>query len=242
MVKLVRTATVSALLVGLILLGFWRLRSDQQQEAIAELRQLNADMHARLAARDRMIERLGRARRLAHVRILDQRLDPRGKVAETDLLFIELDDDGSELARQSFTIPGDVLFIDAWTVKFSHDSVATGHPLFGHALILLRRVYSDRMAPIDGLPIDTPGAIPPAYATSDHGRFEQRVWADFWRIAGDARLAESMGVRVAQGEAVYKNVSPGQSFALCVDATGGMSLTPLAPDDVGENAVSRVDG
>jgi hypothetical protein len=40
-----------------------------------------------------------------------------------------------------------------------------------------------------------------------------------------------MGVRVAQGEAVYKPVKMGQSYELVVDAVGGMSLTPLAPDE-----------
>jgi hypothetical protein len=83
------------------------------------------------------------------------------------------------------------------------------------------------MAPIDGYAIDTPGGIPPGYASTDVSRFEQRVWKHFWEIAVSAELAASMGVRVAQGEAIYKPVMTGQEFDLVVDAAGGISLTPV---------------
>ncbi len=231
MVPLVRTLIVSGVLAALVFVGFDRLLAHGRLAAMEELTALREEMAERLAERQAMIDRLSRSRRLAHVEILDQRLGSNGAVAETDLLFIELDDDGSELARQAFTIPGDVLFIDVWTVKFEHDDVARGHPLHGRALVLLRRIYSDRMSPADGFAIDTPGAVPPGYASSDVGRFEQRVWEHFWDLAVDAELAVSMGVRVAQGEAIYKPVAVGQAFALRVDAAGGMSLTPLAAAD-----------
>ena len=231
MIPLVRTLIVSGVLAAVALVGFERLLAHGRLAAMEELTALREEMAERLAERQAMIDRLSRSRRLAHVEILDQRLGSNGAVAETDLLFIELDDDGSELARQAFTIPGDVLFIDVWTVKFEHDDVARGHPLHGRALVLLRRIYSDRMSPGDGFPIDTPGAVPPGYASSDVGRFEQQVWKHFWELAVDAELAASMGVRVAQGEAIYKPVVVGQAFTFRVDAAGGMSLTPLAAAD-----------
>jgi hypothetical protein len=241
MIAVFRTLVVSVMLGGLILAGFWRLSTDRRDRAIAELEALNEQMQQRLEQRQAMIERLSRSRRLAHVQVLEQRRGPEG-VPETDILFIELDDDGSELARQAFTIPGDVLFIDAWSVKFAHEDVAMGHPLFGRALILLRRIYSDRMAPIDGYPIDTPGAVPPGYAMGEVGRFERQLWEQFWDIAADAELAASLGVRVAQGEAIYKPIAPGQSFELTVDDAGGMSLAPLLNAAPGNDAISQADG
>ena len=241
MIAVLRTLIVSAVLGGLLLLGYWQMSTDRQRKALAELEALNERMHQQLAMRQAMIDRLGRTRRLAHVQVLGQRPGTDG-VPETDILFIELDNEGAELARQTFTIPGDVLFIDAWSVKFAQEHVAMGHPLFGRALVLLRRIYSERMAPIDGFPIDTPGAVPPGYAVGEVGRFEQRLWEHFWAIAGDARLAASMGVRVAQGEAVYKPIAPGQAFELTVDAVGGMSLTPLLDGQTGSRALSRADG
>ena len=62
--------------------------------------------------------------------------------------------------------------------------------------------------------------------------FEKRLWEHFWQIATDAKLAKAMGVRVAQGEAVYKPVRKGQVFELIVDAVGGMSLAPLPVEDL----------
>jgi hypothetical protein len=121
-------------------------------------------------------------------------------------------------------------------VKFAPQRVAEGDPLLGHTLVLLRKLYSDRMPPKDGFLIDTPGAIPPGYAASDAGRFEKRLWEIFWELATDPDLAEEMGVRVAQGEAVYKPVRAGQTYELLVDASGGMNLTPLKTSGVGDPA------
>ena len=160
--------------------------------------------------------------------VLGQSISDDGRVTSTSIEFIELDEAGAELARQKFTVPGDVLFVDAWTVKFHAERVAEGDPLMGRTLVLLRRIYSDQMAPTDGYPIDTPGAIPPGYAASDVGTFEKKLWESFWAIAMDAELARELGVRVAQGEVVYKPVRAGQAYELVADALGGMSLTPLA--------------
>ena len=235
---LARTTVLGLIGASLVLLVVWRLGVNAERRTIDQLQALNEEMEQRLEARAAMLERLNRTQRRAHLEIPRQRMDADGRIAETDILFVELDEDGTELSRQTFTVPGDVLFVDAWTVKFDQEQVAQGHPLFGRTLILLRRIYSDRMAPTDGLTIDTPGAVPPAYAVSEIGRFQQRLWAHFWQIATDADLAASMGVRVAQGEAVYKPVRSGQAFELIVDAVGGMNLVPLPA----EAAVAQADG
>lgn len=227
MVRIARTIIVAAVGCALVLAGYQKIVTDRRDQAVAELEALNERLSGELEERAAMIGRLGRERRVARVKILDQQMHGDGLVAGTQLLFVELDEQGGELARQSFDIPGNVLFVDAWTVKFKRDDVAVGHPLHGRTLVLLRRIYSDRMAPIDGYTIDTPGAVPPGYATSDLSRFEQKIWEHFWSIAVDPELASSMGVRVAQGEAIYKPVLAGQEFDLVVDAAGGMSLTPV---------------
>lgn len=228
MTGFLRTMSVTVVLCGIVLLGYWRLTLDHQAKTIRELETIRGQLEASLAARQAMVDRLSRSRRIAHLHITDQRRDESGGATDTDVLFIELDDRGAEIARQTFTVPGDVVFVDAWTVKFKHDHVASGDPLMGHTLVLLRRIYSDRLPPKDGHAIDTPGAIPPGYAAADAGRLEKRLWEIFWELATDASLADEMGVRVAQGEAVYKRVRAGQSFELIADAAGGMNLTPLA--------------
>ncbi len=229
MFAIIRTVVVAVVLGGSALVVYWRVSESDLRRAMLEMEAIQQEMEQRLEAREAMIERLNRSRRLAHITVTDQQVAPNGEVVQTELLFIELDDDGGELARQSFTLPGDVLFIDAWSVKFRHEDVADGHPLRGRTLVLLRRIYSDQMPPIDGYPIDLPGAVPPGYASGDRAEFEKRVWEHFWSLATDAEVAEAMGVRIAQGEAVYKPVRPGKTYELIVDAAGGMSLAPL-PD------------
>ena len=230
MKAIVRTGIVSVVLSAAILLGFWRILRDDRARQVAELEALNAQMAATLAEKEAMLDRLGRARRIAHVDILGQEFDDRSEPARTTLRFIELDDDGAEIARQTFVIPGSVLFIDTWTAKFRSEDVAVGHPLRGRTLVLLRRIYSELLAPRDGFAIDTPGAVPAGYAASDPARFEQMVWEQFWQIATDPEIAARMGVRVAQGEVVYIPVKAGQSFEFVVDAAGGINLTPRTLD------------
>jgi hypothetical protein len=242
MSAVIRTTLVTVVLAGLVLLGYREIRSSRLESAMAELEALNQEMSDRLAAHKAMLDRLSRSRRVAHVEVTDQTPDARGGVASTSLAFIELDEQGAELERQEFTIPGNVLFVDAWTVKFDPRDVAIGHPLRGRSMVLLRRIYSDRMAPIDGFSIDTPGAIPPGYAATEMGRFERRIWEDFWLLAGDAELARARGVRVAQGEAVYKPVDAGRTYELLVDAAGGMNLTPLERSSDDATQLTDADG
>ena len=230
MASFIRLIVTTAIICGLLFLGYWRLTVDQQAKTISELQKLNGEMQSQLVARQAMVERLSRSRRIAHLHITNQTFDDSGKVEHTTIQFIELDEDGAELARQTFMVPGDVLFVDAWMIKFETSQVAEGDPLRGRALVLLRRIYSDRLPPKDGLEIDTPGAVPPAYAASAMGQYEKRLWENFWMMATDAAVARENGVRVAQGEAVYKPVRQGQTYELIADAIGGMSLKPL-PDD-----------
>lgn len=240
MAALARTSILTVVLAAVVVLIFWRVGFDQRQKAIDELTAMNAKLEAQIRQREQMIERLSRSRRIAHVEILDQRMgESEGDVIETDLRLIELDENGRELGRQQFTVPGRVIFIDGWTVKFGQEDVAAGHPLYGRSIVLLRRIYSDRVPPREGTPIDLPGAVPTGYAGSDISRFEQRLWEHFWDIATDAALARQMGVRIAQGEAVYKPVKPGQQYELILDAVGGLSLRPLGEAEIAQAGDSR---
>ena len=236
MTAVMRTLLIALALAGAILFGFWRVMQDEKQRLIDEQSAIILDMESRLARHQAMIERLSRTRRIAHIEIGDQQRSADGLATSSEVLFVEVDDSGRELARQTFTIPGDVLFVDAWTVKFDHERVAEGHPLMGRTLVLLRRIYSDRMNPKDGIAIDTPGAVPPGYAGSESALYEKRLWESFWTLASDAELSRQMGVRVAQGEAVYKQVKTGEQYELIADAAGGLVMTPL---DARSEAMTR---
>ena len=140
MTSFVRTGIVTLFFCGVAFLAYWQLMLDHQAKTIKELQTLNEQMQQNLAEREAMIDRLSRNRRIAHVQVTDQMQGEAGAITQTSLQFIELDDKGAELARQTFTIPGNVLFVDAWTVKFDPEHVAEGHPLMGETLVLLRRI------------------------------------------------------------------------------------------------------
>jgi len=229
--SLVRILLLTIVFGGVVSLCIWYGILDRERALKAEVAMLEQKLEAEIEIRDAMIERLGRTSRVARIEILKQATNPAGEVVETELRFIEVDEHGTELGRREFTIPGDVIFVDAWTVRFDHEQVAQGDPFAGRSLILLRRIYSDRMSPRDGLAIDTPGGIPDGYALSDEARFERTIWRSFWKLATDAGEARRWGVRVAQGEAVYKPVTQGQVFDLIAEASGGLTMIPLSEDD-----------
>ena len=229
--SLVRILLLTIVFGGVVSLCIWYGILDRERALKAEVAMLEQKLEAEIEIRDAMIERLGRTSRLARIEILKQATNPAGDVVETELRFIEVDEQGTELGRREFTIPGDVIFVDAWTVRFDHEQVAQGDPFAGRSLILLRRIYSDLMSPRDGLAIDTPGGIPDGYALSDEARFERTIWRSFWKLATDAGEARRWGVRVAQGEAVYKPVTQGQVFDLIAEASGGLTMIPLSEDD-----------
>lgn len=221
-----RLLLMTILLVAAVGGGIWWGLHDRHEAMIEQLETRNDVLSDQLKERSEMLDRLGRNQRTGIVRVLDQMLTD-GEIEATTLELIELDDDGSELARQEFSVPGDVVFIDAKTVKFNSEDVSSGHPFRGRTLVLLSRIYSDRMAPRTGLPIDLPGAVPPGYASETIGRFEQGIWEQFWVLARDREVADSIGIRVAQGEAVYKPMRTGDVFELQVDSFGGINLVPM---------------
>lgn len=236
------------LIVGLSVAGgAWLHFRFMQSRYEALLQKQNIQLREERQMLTRMVDRLGRSHRLAQIVVTDQ------SPSETSLLLVELDDSGNPLSRQCFTIPGEVAFFDGLVVKFSPESVAQGHPLRGRSIALLRRVYCENQAPQDGFDLDHPGDIPPGYrlvgetavnrssdtAASDKAnkaQFEKRIWSQFWAIANDPILAEELGVRVAQGEAVYKPMKPGVLYELTIDAVGGLNLEtrplPEAVSDV----------
>ena len=222
--RLFRLVVVLAILGAATAGAWWYYTATQAARLQQELARLQAEMDARLAEKEAMIGRLSRDHRKAVIEVRDQTIGEGGEVVDTTLEFIEVDDEGRELGRLTATVPGDTIYVNAWVAKFDRGLVAEGHPLMGRTLVLLRSISSARMAPDAGVPIDTPGAIPVGYAAADAAAFEKRLWESFWAIASDPQLAKSFGVRVAQGEAVFRPVRKGESLDLLVEAAGGMSL------------------
>ena len=247
------TAVFLLLIVGLSVVGgAWLHFRFIQSRYEALLERQNTQLREEKQILTKMVDRLSRSHRLAQIVVTDQTPE------ETSLLLVELDDSGNPLSRQCITIPGDIAYFDGLVVKFSPDSVAQGHPLRGRSIALLRRVYSENQSPQDGFNLDHAGDIPPGYRlvgetgidkssdstltdTADKAQFEKRIWSQFWAIANDSALANELGVRVAQGEAVYKPMKPGVLYELTIDAVGGLNLeTKPLPEAVAEVLAAAV--
>ncbi len=185
-----------------------------------------------------VVERLNVESRLAYVDILQQHTDLAGEVVQTVLRFTELDRNGEPLSPQVIGVAGAIPHFDALVVKFDKDYVARGDALRGQSLALFRRVYGETQAPESGYWLSTPGAPPDVYRVNPKpSDFERELWAEFWSYATDPAKARSAGVRVAQGEAVYAPVRPGERWVLTLDAAGGLNLIkqremPLTREDL----------
>lgn len=194
-----------------------------------QIRELNVD----LEAKRREIKRLAMAnrllkvdRRVAHVEVVDQwRVDGDGELM-TKIRFHEVDKNGDPLAEpREFTIRGDVLYVEAWLVKFRDELTEAGDPLRGTSLYLFRRLFSEKQAPEDGFELDSVDARPAAYRSgTETSALEQEIWRDFWSFANDQARRDEEGVRAVHGEAPSMKLRKDKQYKLVLRASDGLSI------------------
>jgi hypothetical protein len=189
---------------------------------------LNAD----LAAKEQKIRDLDLAvrllkvdHRLAEIKVLDQSTDADGKLTTT-IEFVEVNDLGQPIdTPHKVTLDGDVVYIDAWVVKYDDKLVESGNPLGATSICLFRRLFGEHQKPADGFPLDRVGVEPVVYR---HGQqvseAEKEIWARFWEYANNPKLAETAGVRAAHGEAPYYKLRPGKIYEVELRASGGLTI------------------
>ena len=220
MKRLIGRLTFLPLLLLTLVFGFELYRAHHSVEAQLEVEK---DRNAQLQS---IVQRLSSERRVADILLTDQSKTDDGQL-RTTLLFVEYDHRGDPLPARQFVIVGQVIHIDALVVKFEGKFVEQNDPLRGHSLALFTRIYGDHQSPDSADLIDRPGEIPPAYrgAEARVSKFESQLWSDFWRLADDPAYRASMGVRVAQGEGVYRPFQPGYLYTLTLEANGGLNIT-----------------
>ncbi|HEY8749888.1 MAG TPA: hypothetical protein VIM11_18030 [Tepidisphaeraceae bacterium] len=183
---------------------------EQEQQRSAELKQI--------------VSRLTSERRVADVIVTSQ--DTKAGQVSTSIIFVEYAPDGSPLPAKHFTIAGNMAHIDAMVIKFDGRFVAENDALKGHSIALFTRLFGEGQAPAQGFPIDPPGQIPPVYQSANQAvtQFEQELWSNFWRLADDADYRNAMGVRVAQGEGVWRPFEPGRLYTITLESNGGLNV------------------
>jgi hypothetical protein len=171
-----------------------------------------------------IVLRLTSERRVADVLVTDQRTIA-GEL-HTSIVFVEYTADGTALPARRFTLVGKMIHVDAMVIKFDGRFVADNDPLRGHSIALFTRVYGDAELPDHAATIDPPGEVPVVYRKRDQSvnAFEQQLWDSFWRLAEDGDYRNSMGVRVAQGEGVWRPFERGRLYTITLESNGGLNI------------------
>jgi hypothetical protein len=166
--------------------------------------------------------------RAARIEVVSQEeLEGKPGVVQTTIRFIEYDREGNPVgAEQELTIEGTRLYLESLVIKFEDDYVEAGEFLRGTSLCLFNRVFSERVAPVDGVAIDRTGTHPNAYSPGDSEdeMFQAELWERFWEYANDPEAAAEKGVRAIHGEAPFMEVRPGRTYEVELRSSGGLSI------------------
>jgi hypothetical protein len=204
------------------------VESKRQQ---AEIRRLivQRDDAQRQARRLEAANRLLKVdRRVAQIMVVDQQGVGNPERLATQFKFVEVDKQGNPLdVPRLCTIQGDVLYVDAWVVKFDDLHVESGDPLKGTSVCLFRRLFGEKQSPEEGIELDPIGTRPKAYASGgETSETERAIWSDFWEFANDPKRQEAAGVRAAHGEAASIKLKRGKLYKLILRASDGLSIVP----------------
>lgn len=167
--------------------------------------------------------------RLARMNVVAIERDKEGAALTSKLEFVELSPTGEPLSQpRRFELPGDVIYIDNWVVKFDDTYIEKGDIERGTSLCLFRRIFSEQQTPNQGISLDEIGMRPQAYARGGAlSDFEKRIWSDFWEFANNPTKATELGIRAANGEAVSIKVREGKAYNISLRASGGLSIEPI---------------
>jgi hypothetical protein len=145
---------------------------------------------------------------------------------KTEFSFAEVDKDGNELEKpRTFTIDGDVVYVDAKVIKFEDDLITVPDPVRSTAVCQFRRLFGEAQKPIEGFPLDPSGSRPAVYGKGEAmSDMEREIWTHFWDYANNPSLGE--GVRAAHGAAPFMKLMPGKQYRVLLRATGDLTIVP----------------
>jgi hypothetical protein len=183
----------------------------------------------RAQALEAAVRLLRHTERRARIVVLDQGPGADGHLV-TRIRFSELDSQGNPIGEpREFTVTGDEVYVDTLVIKFEDEFVTAGDALKGQSLLLFRRIFGDRLRPVDAHVLDREGQMPQAYAAEKApSAFERELWQQFWMLANDPAEARRRGIRALHGEAVSTKLRKGGVYAVTFRSTGELTIQ-LAP-------------
>jgi len=206
-----------------MVLAAGRALQRQLAERDAQIRALSERNQALEAA----VRLLRHTERRARLVVLDQAPGSDGHV-RTRVRFTELDPQGDAIGEsRELALDGDEVYVDALVIKFEDTFVTGGDALKGKALLLFRRIFTDRRRPADGDTLDREGQMPQSYAAERAPTaFERELWARFWELANDPDEAQRRGVRALHGEAVSTRLRKDRVYTITLRSTGELTIQP----------------
>jgi hypothetical protein len=193
----------------------------QIAERDAQIRALTERNQALEAA----VRLLRHTERRARLVVLDQGPGSDGHM-KTRVRFTELDSQGASVGEaRELSLEGEEVYVDALVIKFEDNFVTAGDALKGKALLLFRRIFTDRRRPADGDVLDREGQMPQSYAAERAPTaFERELWARFWELANNPEEAQRRGVRALHGEAVSTRLRKDRVYTITLRSTGELAI------------------
>jgi uncharacterized coiled-coil protein SlyX len=199
----------------------------QKRDAeIAKLSTQVAEQTEHIEQLDLALRLLKRDHRLAQITVLDQRESPDTKRPITKIQFVEVDDEDRPIDKpRQFTIDGDVVYVEAWIVKYLDKFVEKGDPARGTSICLFKRLYGEFQEPSEGFVLDSDRSRPAAYSSGvEMPAFEREIWERFWDFANDPDKSQRAGIRAAHGEAPFVKLRPGKTYLIDLRASDGLTI------------------
>lgn len=203
-------------MVGLIAIGVAVFLAWFQLSGQRDIQQLiTENKHLQTA-----INNLSAESQIGYAKVIDQYTI--GETFYTKLLFVETDPDDprKRIFEKEFQIVGDIAHFDTMIVKFDNPIVMDGQE---RAIYLWRRIYSDKMLPENGIPIETEGSEPTRYtqickdlSLEDRNMF----WQEIWSLANNTEKLKHLGIKAVYGSVVYEKLEPGLIYIFKIAPTG----------------------
>ena len=198
-----------------------------QAERIVRQEATITEQEAEIEALELARELLRLDHRIARIEVVRQgpAADGSGRV-ETEVVFHELDDAGNPIGEgEPMTIQGTRLYVDGLVIKFDDDYVERGDVLRGTSVCLFQRLFSDEVAPENGIAIDSKYPHPlPFRGDRLPDPLYTQLFERIWDYANDPEEAARLGVRAIQGEAPSIEAREGQTYRVELRQSGGMTI------------------
>jgi hypothetical protein len=140
----------------------------------------------------------------------------------TTIKFVETarNDKLRKVFEKQYTLEGDIIHFDALIVKFGEKMVIDGK---AKAMYLWRRIYGEKLAPENGLPIEEMGKEPQRY--SDLLKLlpanqRELFWTSIWELANNPDKLKQYDIMAIYGNIVYSRLKKGNIYIFKISPAG----------------------